>query len=74
MNLHKSLRPKDKYQFAVIVRRFTCYALTPEGSLLIETPQNVIYSNERYYVYKENDEYHISEIEKTVVSKGGAGA
>ena len=22
MNLHKSLRPKDKYQFAVIVRRF----------------------------------------------------
>lgn len=52
----------------------TCYALTPEGSLLIETPQNVIYSNERYYVYKENDEYHISEIEKTVVSKGGAGA
>ena len=40
----------------------TSYVLNPKGELMIETPKDVIYANERYYVSVENDEYHINEI------------
>lgn len=40
----------------------TSYVLNPEGELMIETPKDVIYANDRYHISVENDEYHINEM------------
>lgn len=40
----------------------TSYVLNSEGELMIETPKNVIYANDRYYISVENNEYHINEM------------
>ena len=57
---------EGKYPIIQISKRFgelrTSYVLNPEGKLMVETPKDVIYANERYYISVEHDEYHINEM------------
>ena len=57
---------EGEYPIIQISKRFgelrASYVLNPEGKLMVETPKDVIYANERYYISVENDEYHINEM------------